>query len=64
MSELSEKVQEQEVDIAKINTKLDSILLQVTKTNGRVSMLEKWMWTVSGAVAVLAFLLSGKLLNL
>lgn len=61
---LSDKEQEQQVNIAVLDTKIDAILVQTKLTNGRVTTLEKWMWGVSGAIAVLAYLISAKLLNI
>lgn len=47
-----------------IDEKLGRIETQVTRTNGRVSALEKWMYTVIGAVAIIAFLIGADFINL
>ena len=36
--------------------KLDAILDQVRRTNGRVGRLENWRWMITGAIAVLTAL--------
>ena len=37
---------------------------QTTKTNGRVTTLERWMWTVVGGLTLLSFLVGSKILAL
>ena len=41
-----------------------AIITQTTKTNGRVRLLEKFIWGMMGAGALLAILLSGFVLPL
>lgn len=47
-----------------IQASLTRIEVQTTKTNGRVSVLEKWMWMVLGALTIISWLIAAKLLNL
>ena len=36
----------------------ESVISQVTKTNGRVRLLEKFIWGLGGAIAILGFMTS------
>ena len=47
-----------------IKDSLNRIETQTTKTNARVSTLEKWMWMISGALIIVSWLVAAKLLNL
>jgi|HubBroStandDraft_3_1064219.scaffolds.fasta_scaffold37794_5 hypothetical protein len=37
---------------------MSGILDQVTRTNGRVSALEKWKWMMTGALGLISFVLT------
>ena len=47
-----------------IKETLERIEEQTTRTNGRVTSLEKWMWTVIGGLSILAFLVGNQMLNI
>ena len=47
-----------------ITETLGRIEAQTTRTNGRVTALEKWMWTVMGGLAIISFLIGSRLLEL
>lgn len=38
-----------------LHEKVDKVLVQTEKTNGRVTTIETWKWKLTGAVAVLTF---------
>jgi hypothetical protein len=54
--ELDEKFTEIKDTLLRIET-------QTVKTNGRVTMVEKYMYMVMGAVSILGFLVGAKLLT-
>lgn len=41
-----------------LHDKIDQVIEQTTKHNGRLTKMEKWMWTLSGAIAILGWLAS------
>jgi hypothetical protein len=45
------------------NKNHETMLAQVTYTNGRVRGLEKWKWGLAGGIAVLSFLGVGTMLS-
>lgn len=47
-----------------IKESLDRIEIQTTRHNGRLSVVEKWMYTMSGAIVIMGFLLGTRLLTL
>lgn len=47
-----------------IHNKLDKILIQTTKHNGRLSKLEKFMYTLTGAIIIFGSLQFDKILSL
>lgn len=46
-----------------IQASLGRIEVQTTKHNGRLTKIERWMYTVIGAISILAFLVGAKLLT-
>ena len=66
MSEVTLKSIDQKIeDLKETNTKDHSrIESQTTKTNGRVRLLEKFVWGLSGGLIVLSFLASNYVLPL
>lgn len=46
-----------------MDEKLDLILKEATKHNGRLSRMERWMWTLTGAIAIVSFLLTNNLIK-
>lgn len=46
-----------------ITEKLDSILLQTTKHNGRLSKLERLVWSAMGAIVILGWLYTNNFIN-
>lgn len=39
-----------------------AVITQVTKTNGRVRLLEKFIWALGGAIGILGIIASGLIL--
>ncbi len=52
MNESSYLNREIDEKFGEIHGKLDSILAQTTKTNGRVNALENWRWLLIGGMTV------------
>ena len=64
MSETPYKKRELDERFQDIKDSLDRIEAQTTRHNGRLSVVEKRMYTISGAIVILGFLMGAKLLNL
>jgi hypothetical protein len=47
-----EKLNSIHIQLANLNDKADAISIQTTKTNGRVTKLEKWQNMVIGALVI------------
>lgn len=58
---VSEKLDLHRVDSSNRDSQ---ILVQATKTNGRVTALEQWRWTMTGGLAVIIVLIVPLLLDL
>lgn len=42
--------------VATVDSKVDKVIEQTTKHNGRMSKMEKWMWTLAGGGTVIVAL--------
>lgn len=47
-----------------IKDSLNRIEVQTTRHNGRLSKMERWMYTIAGATAILGFLASSNFIKL
>jgi hypothetical protein len=47
-----------------ISDKIDPLTVQVTKTNGRVKFLERFMWSIVGMATLFTFLYTQGFINL
>jgi len=55
-----------EIDLmfGETHEKLDKILVQTTRHNGRLTKLERFMWTLSGAIAIFGCIEFESIINL
>ena len=47
-----------------LHSKLDKILVQTTKHNHRLTKLERFMWTLTGAIVIFSCLQFDEIINL
>ena len=62
MTEIDYSKRELDEKFTDIKESLNRIEAQTTRHNGRLSKAEKWIYTMAGAIAILAFLLSTNIL--
>lgn len=62
---MEQNYQKRELDekFTDIKDSLIRIENQTSKTNGRVTKLERWMYGVAGAITILGFLVGARLLT-
>ena len=63
MTELDYSKRELDEKFKDIKDSLDRIETQTTRHNGRLTNVERWMYSMMGAIGVLGFLVGAKLLS-